>query len=81
MLPICECMTFDEFISDVWIMQLWCDDIIILFWINYGDVGFMPILMSDDDVCVVLFDYRVTYIALATRDFMPSDDGLYAKCS
>ena len=55
---------------------------------NYGDVGFMPILMSDDDVFVVLFYCRVTYIALATKAFMPSDeafmpsdDGLYAKCS
>src|ERR1051325_12251545 len=53
MLPICECMTFDEFIDDVCIMQLGCDDIFILFWINYGDVGFMPIWMSDDDVFVL----------------------------
>src|ERR1044072_138410 len=51
-------------------------------WINYGDVGFMPILMSDDDVFVVLFYCRVTYIALAMMGFyakrrwafMPSDE-------
>ena len=39
----------------------------------------MPILMSDDDVFVVLFYCRVTYIALATRTFMPSDDGLLCQ--
>ena len=38
-------------------------------WINYGDVGFMPILMSDDDVFVVLFYCRVTYIALVMMGF------------
>src|ERR1051325_1250542 len=55
MLPICECMIFDddELLVMFCIMQIWCDDIFILIWINYGDVGFMPILMSDDDVFVL----------------------------
>ena len=72
MLPICECMTFDEFIGDVCIMQLWCDDIFILFWMNYGDVGFVPIWMSDDVVlcCVVLLSSHIHCI---------SEEGFYAK--
>ena len=48
---------------------------------KYGDVDFMSILMSDDDVLLCCLYYWVTYIAFATRAFMPSDDGLYAKCS
>ena len=88
MLPICECMTFGEFISDVCIMQLGCDDIFILFWINYGDVGFMPIWMSDDDVFVLCcfiveshtFHKRRGLLCQAMMAFMPRDDGFYAKC-
>ena len=87
MLPICECMTFDEFISDVCIMQLWCDDIFILFWINYGDVGFMPILTSDDGVfvlcCFIVESHtlhkRRGLSCQAMMAFMPSDDGFYAE--
>src|ERR1051325_2192387 len=75
MLPICECMTFGEFISDVCIMQLRCDDIFILFWINYGDVGFMPILVSDDGVfvlcCFIVESHTLHWQRWA---FMPSDE-------
>ena len=46
---------------------------------EYGDVDFMSILRSDDDVLLCCFYCRVTYIALATRAFMPSDEGFYAK--
>ena len=66
MLPICECMTLDddELLVMFCIMQLLCDDIFIFMWINYGDVGFMPILMSDDDVfvCVVLLSSHIHFI-------------------
>ena len=77
MLSICECMIFDddELLVIFCIMQIWCDDIFILFWINYGDVGFMPILMSDDDV-FVLCCFIVESHTLHCRRwaFMPSDE-------
>ena len=58
---------------------------------EYGDVGFIPILMRDDDVllcrvCDVVLSSHIHCIGdegfygKATRAFMPSDDGLYAKC-
>ena len=39
---------------------------------NYGDVGFMPILMSDDDVLVMLF-------LLSSHIHCIGDEGFYAK--
>ena len=57
------------------IMQICGDDIFILFWINYGDVGFMPILMSDDDVfvlcCFIVQSHTLHWRRWA---FMPSDE-------
>ena len=72
---VCDGVFINEYL-------LLCDAMICLFDVDkYGDVDFMSILMSDDDVLLCCFYCRVTYIALATRAFMPSDDGLYAKCS
>ena len=83
-------MTFDddELLVMVCMMQILCDDIFILMWINYGDVGFMPILMSDDDVFVLCcfiveshtFHKRRGLLCQAMMAFMPSEDRLYAKC-
>src|ERR1044072_7530975 len=64
-----------------------CDDIFVLFWINYGDVGFMPIWMSDDVVFVLCcfiveshtFHKRRGLLCQAMMAFMPSDDGFYAE--
>ena len=46
--------------------------IFILMWIIYGDVGFMPILMSDDDVFVMLF-------LLSSHIHCIGDEGFYVK--
>src|ERR1051325_10238630 len=65
----------DELYVTFCIMQIYCDDIFILTWINYGDVGFMPILISDDDV-FVLYCFIVESHTLHWRRwaFMPSDE-------
>ena len=77
----------DELLVMFCIMQIWCDDIFILMWINYSDVGFMPILTSDDGVFVLCY-FIVESHALHKRRglscqammaFMPSDDGFYAE--
>ena len=77
------------------IMQIWCDDIFILMWINYGDVGFMPISwgMMMFLCCVVLLSSHIHFISeegfhakrwwllcQAMMAFMPREDRLYAKC-
>src|ERR1051325_5641830 len=64
----------DELLVMFCIMQIWCDDIFILFWINYGDVGFMPILMSDDDVFVLC-------CLLSSHIHCIGDDGLLCQAT
>ena len=53
----------DELLVMFCIMQMWCDDIFICMWINYGDVDFMSIVMGDDDMLLCGLYYWVTYIS------------------
>src|ERR1044072_2019948 len=70
----------DELLVMFCIMQIRCDDIFILMWINYSDVGFMPILTSDDGVFVVCcfiveshtLHKRRVLLCRAMMGFMPS---------
>ena len=66
-----------------------CDVMTCLFDMNkYGDVDFMSIVMSDDDVLIVwslfieshTFHKRRGLLCQAMMAFMPSKVGLYAKC-